>query len=316
MIETLGSEKQPFLVQYPVSTLYNQQWKANCTATTVNGIYSKKVTNSLDHSNSDAQRYQPYPKVTRSEVNEQNHNPICTKATKEKSGVKFENFRKNRWDLKEQYVGKSLQQESAKCNKESESDYKIGVNFQETNQPGYNNNNTESYIQTKPNSISQFEINHSKTGENKIQIKPKLYSHFAYGNKDLCFPGNTSSNNELVNNRTPSYLQKMEMSNNFDYESKNSSSIIDNNLDDCASSDTDIRNIDHSDDDGHDDSDDDDEDELGNKDAAELLMSMSNRSIKISRLMEEQKRLMASLHVVKSTSLVLSHQNTGESVHF
>ena len=45
----------------------------------------------------------------------------------------------------------------------------------------------------------------------------------------------------------------------------------------------------------------DDDDELEKKDAQELLISMSNRSVKISRLLEEQKRLMATLHVVKSS---------------
>lgn len=286
----LGSEKQPFLVQYPVRTLYNKQWKTNCTPTTVNSNFSKKGTNVPNHSNSDVQRYQPYPKVTHGEVNVQNHNPPCTKATEGNSGVKCENFRKNRWDLKKKDVAKSLQQESVRFKNTSKSDYKIEVNFEETNHSGCNNNNTES-----------FEINHCKTGGNKVIVKSKVSSQSGYTTKDMCFLGKQSSNNELENNKTSSNLEKMEMSNNFDsYENENSSSLNDdNNLDHDATSDTDIRNVDHSDD-----------DELDNKDAAELLMSMSNRSIKISRLIEEQKRLMA------STSLIPSHQNNGESAHF
>ena len=289
----LGSEKQSFLVQYPVSTLYNKQWKTNCSPTTVNANFSKKGTNVSTHSNSDVQRYQPYPKVvTHGEVHVEN--PLCTKATEGNSGVKFENIRQNRWDLKEQGAGKSLQQESVNFKNASRSDYTIGVNFEGTNQSGYNNNNTESYLETKSNLISQFEINHCKTGENKAIVKSKLCGQSGYSNKYMCFLGKKSSNNELGNNKTSSYLDKMEMSNKFDSNEKNenSSSINDDNFDDGASSDTDIRNMDHND------------DEFDNKDAAELLMSMSNRSIKISRLMEEQKRLMASLHGVKSTGKV------------
>lgn len=213
----LGSERQSFLVQYPVSTPYNKQWKTNCTAstTTVNGDYSNKVA-SVSKCNSDVQRYQPYPNITNSEA-------------------KF----KNRWDSKDKDMGKSLQRESTK----------VEVNEIEGNQSCYNNKSLE---------------------------------------KSRC------SSTEMVNNhyKASNCSEKMEESDNSDYESETDPS----ETDDDASSNADVVDV--------------DDDDLDNKDAEELLMSMSNRSIKISRLLEEQKRLMANLHVVKHTPLA-NDDNTG-----
>ena len=268
----LGSERQSLLVQYPVYSPYRKQWKTNCTATTtVNGEYSNKAV--LKYS--DAQSHRPYPKITNSET--KFHDEPCKKVTDGNDGAKFEDHKKNRWDLKDKDTGNSLERESTMCVKTSKSDCKMDVDY----------NNSERFLQTETNLNSQFEnCNYYNIKRNEVEVHHKEGSQSSYSSnnteKSKYSSSERSWNSQMVNNhyKVSNYSEKLAEGNNHDYESENCS----NEKDDVVSFD-------------------DDDDEFDNKDAEELLMSMSNRSVKISRLLEEQKRLMANFDAVKHTSL-------------
>ena len=271
-INLLGSERQSFLVEYPVS--YMKHWKTDGVATTQtanSNQYNTKVTsvskcipnvNSLQHYSNTTKFHDPArATMTNGEVKHSNHDQTRTNLANSNDEAKFQNTKKNRWDLKDKDMGKSLLRDKTKLVKTFKSDCKVElVDYMKE----YSNNNTEKCLKTE----KQLENN------NHCNVKSNVDSNKEESSQCSGNPGHSwserPSKSQMLTNRCKGSNNSEKMEDDNQYESENTSS-------------------------------EESVDELDNKDPQELLMSMNNRSIKISRLLAEQKRLMANLHAVKHT---------------
>ncbi|XP_028405702.1 uncharacterized protein LOC114528268 [Dendronephthya gigantea] len=261
----LCSGSESFLVQYPaINRSYDHRWKSTMVS---NG--DNRITNF-------SQRYQAYSEVKNTVVKRRNDDQRNTNGAEENG--RFENPKRNRWDLKEKDVEKPLKYESTKYNNISINDCKVEVNGnKEASQSGYNHAGRSWYLQTGTKIMPKVENNNyykysisQQTFEDSEFEEVGQFNATHKDTKKTTTTGKVNSNSYLSSNN----FEKMEESEDCDSGEENSSYDDD--------SQDNVEEID---------------DELDRKDADELLMSMSNRSIKINRLLEEQKRLMASLHV-------------------
>ena len=284
LIDFLGSERQPFLVEYPVS--YKKHWKTDSAAvttpSTVNSSeYRAKVT-SVSECNLGFQNSRPFStatkindlpckKMTNGEVKHSNRNQTRTKLTNNNNEAKPQKNKKNRWDLKDKDSGKSLLRDKAKLVKTLKSDCKVElVDYIKE----FYNSNTDKCLKTEKHLNVQLEKNnHCNIKKNEVDSNHK-------GSDQCCH-----KNSEKSKNSSTERCLKSQVLNNGCKVSINSGKMEEG--DDNYKYENNASEKDY--------------DELDKKDAEELLMSMSNRSIRISRLLEEQKRLMASLPAVKYT---------------
>ena len=280
-ITPTGSERQPFLVEYPVS--YKKHWKTDSSAVTTPSTVNSdqyrttKVT-SVSECNLDIQNSQPYPtvtkiydppckKVTNGEVKHSNDDQTRIKLMNNDE-AKLQNHKKNRWDLKDRDSGKSLLRDKVKLVK---SDCKVElVDYIKE----FCNSNTEKCLKTEKHLNVQLEKNnHCNIKKNEVDSNHK-------GSNQCCHKNSEKSKNSSIERHLKSQVldNGCKVSNNSGkMEEEDDNYKYENNASEK------------------------DDGELDEKDAEELLMSMSNRSIRISRLLEEQKRLMASLPAVKYT---------------
>lgn len=257
-------ERLPNVVQYPASTSYCKYSKANCNPPTP---VPEKYSKKVNFSGSS--------KKTKAQC----YQPY-TNITKGEAQPQNNNQSHAKMSVGNSLVGsRSLKRnrwdvKDAKCVKSSKYGREMKVDCIETSRPLYNN---------ESNSNSLFGNNTHKTEKTIVKLERgdgDPSSYVKSKEKPVHSPSDALLNTVKAewSDQDPECLEISEKKENY----------IDEYLRD---------NIDVVDDDDADD-------DLNDKDADELLMSMSNRSIKINRLLEEQKRLMATVSFVKHTPLV------------